>query len=128
MHSHVHYDTGNIAMFQHAEHWVPVMGKRIQNIHLKKFTKQGTDFSLETFRPLLDGTIIWPALPEEVEQINYRGYLNLTFEHFHPYPPTTPRRSSGKPAIRWIESRAENERPHTSCGQLRLAQSSGCPP
>ncbi len=80
----IHYDTGNIAMFQHAEHWVPVMGKRIQNIHLKEFTKKGTDFSLETFRPLLDGTTNWPALLEELDQINYRGFL--TFEYFHPYP------------------------------------------
>ena len=80
----VHYDTGNIAMFQHAEHWVPVMGQRIQNIHLKEFTKKGTDFSLETFRPLLDGTTNWPALLEELDQINYRGFL--TFEYFHPYP------------------------------------------
>ncbi len=80
----IHYDTGNIAMFQHAEHWVPVMGKRIQNIHLKEFTKKGTDFSLETFRPLLDGTTNWPALLEELDKINYRGFL--TFEYFHPYP------------------------------------------
>lgn len=79
----IHYDTGNIAMFQHAEHWVPVMGKRIQNIHLKEFTKKGTDFSLETFRPLLDGTTNWPALLEELDKINYRGFL--TFEYFHPY-------------------------------------------
>src|SRR5262245_14985068 len=50
-HVRVHFDTGNISMFQHAEHWVPIMGKRIQNIHFKEFTKKGTDFSLETFRP-----------------------------------------------------------------------------
>ena len=80
----IHYDTGNIAMFQHAEHWVPVMGQRIQNIHLKEFTKKGTDFSLETFRPLLDGTTNWPALLEELDKLNYRGFL--TFEYFHPYP------------------------------------------
>jgi L-ribulose-5-phosphate 3-epimerase len=79
----VHFDSGNIAMFQHAEHWVPVMGKRIQNIHLKEFTKKGTDFSLETFRPLLDGTTNWPALLDELDKINYRGFL--TFEYFHPY-------------------------------------------
>lgn len=79
----VHFDSGNIAMFQHAEHWVPVMGRRIQNIHLKEFTKKGTDFSLETFRPLLDGTTNWPALLDELDRINYRGFL--TFEYFHPY-------------------------------------------
>ena len=79
----VHFDTGNISMFQHAEHWVPVLGKRTQNIHFKEFTKKGTDYSLETFRPLLDGTTNWPAVIEELDKLNYRGYV--TFEYFHPY-------------------------------------------
>lgn len=79
----VHFDSGNIAMFQHAEHWVPILGKRTKNVHLKEFTKKGTDYSLETFRPLLDGTTNWPQLLEELEKVNYRGFL--TFEYFHPY-------------------------------------------
>lgn len=83
-HVRVHFDTGNISLFQHAEHWVPIMGKRIQNIHFKEFTKKGTDYSLETFRPLLDGTTNWPAVIEALDQIGYRGYV--TFEYFHPYP------------------------------------------
>jgi hexulose-6-phosphate isomerase len=82
-HVRVHFDTGNIAMFQHAEHWVSILGKRIQNVHLKEFTKKGTDYSLETFRPLLDGTTNWPALTDELEKVGYEGYL--TFEYFHPY-------------------------------------------
>lgn len=80
----IHYDTGNISMFQHAEHWVPIMGNRIKNIHFKEFTKHGTDYSLETFRPLLDGTTNWPAVMEALAEINYDGYV--TFEYFHPYP------------------------------------------
>ena len=83
-HVRVHFDTGNISMFQHAEHWVPVMGKRIQNIHFKEFTKKGTDYSLETFRPLLDGTTNWPAVMESLDASGYRGFV--TFEYFHPYP------------------------------------------
>jgi L-ribulose-5-phosphate 3-epimerase len=83
-HVRVHFDTGNISMFQHAEHWVPVMGKRIQNIHFKEFTKKGTDYSLETFRPLLDGTTNWPAVMEALDGVGYRGFV--TFEYFHPYP------------------------------------------
>jgi L-ribulose-5-phosphate 3-epimerase len=79
----VHFDSGNIAMFQHAEHWVPVLGKRTKNIHLKEFTKKGTDYSLETFRPLLDGTTNWPQLMQELDKVGYSGYL--TFEYFHPY-------------------------------------------
>ncbi|MBT5705770.1 MAG: sugar phosphate isomerase/epimerase [Verrucomicrobia bacterium] len=83
-HVKIHFDTGNISMFQNPEHWVPIMGKRTQNIHFKEFTKKGTDFSLETFRPLLDGTTNWPAVMEELNKISYQGYL--TFEYFHPYP------------------------------------------
>ncbi len=83
-HVRIHFDTGNISMFQHPEHWIPVMGKRTQNIHFKEFTKNGTDFSLETFRPLLDGTTNWPGVMEALSQVGYVGYL--TFEYFHPYP------------------------------------------
>ncbi len=79
----VHFDTGNISMFQHAEHWVPVLGKRTKNIHFKEFTKKGTDYSLETFRPLLDGTTNWPAVMDALDATGYRGYV--TFEYFHPY-------------------------------------------
>ena len=83
-HVQVHYDTGNISMFQHAEHWVPILGERTKNIHFKEFTKKGTDYSLETFRPLLDGTTNWPAVMEELDKVGYEGFV--TFEYFHPYP------------------------------------------
>jgi hexulose-6-phosphate isomerase len=79
----IHFDTGNIMLFQHPEHWIPILGKRIKNIHFKEFTKKGTDHSLESFRPLLDGTTNWPAVMEALDQVGYRGYL--TFEYFHPY-------------------------------------------
>jgi hexulose-6-phosphate isomerase len=79
----IHFDTGNISMFQHPEHWIPLLGSRIRNVHLKEFSKKSTDYSLETFRTLLDGTTNWPAVTEAFDQIGYRGYL--TFEYFHPY-------------------------------------------
>jgi hexulose-6-phosphate isomerase len=79
----VHFDTGNISMFQFPEHWIPIMGTRIKNIHFKEFTKKGTDYSLETFRPLLDGTTNWPAVIDALDQIGYKDYV--TFEYFHPY-------------------------------------------
>jgi L-ribulose-5-phosphate 3-epimerase len=79
----VHFDTGNISMFQFPEHWIPILDRRTKNIHFKEFTKKGTDYSLETFRPLLDGTTDWPAVIEALDQVGYRGYL--TFEYFHPF-------------------------------------------
>ena len=82
-HVKVHFDTGNIMLFQFPEHWIPILGNRIKNIHFKEFTKKGTDFSLESFRPLLDGTTNWPAVVEALDKVGYKGYL--TFEYFHPY-------------------------------------------
>ena len=82
-HVQVHFDTGNIMEYQFPEHWIPILGKRIKNVHLKEFTKKGSDHSLEAFRPLLDGTTNWPAVLEAFDKIGYDGYL--TFEYFHPY-------------------------------------------
>ncbi|HKB01865.1 MAG TPA: sugar phosphate isomerase/epimerase family protein [Gemmataceae bacterium] len=79
----VHFDTGNIMEYQYPEHWVSQLGKRIKNVHLKEYTKKGTDHSLEAFRPLLDGTTNWPAVMEAFDATGYTGYL--TFEYFHPY-------------------------------------------
>jgi hexulose-6-phosphate isomerase len=83
-HVRVHFDTGNIMLFQYPEDWIKLLGPRIKNIHLKEFTKKGTDHSLESFRPLLDGTTNWPAVMEALDKIGYRDYL--TFEYFHPFP------------------------------------------
>ncbi len=82
-HVHVHFDTGNIMEYQFAEHWIPILGKRIRNVHLKEYSRKGTDHSLEAFRPLLDGSTNWPAVIDAFDQVGYRGFL--TFEYFHPY-------------------------------------------
>lgn len=82
-HVNVHFDTGNIMEYQFPEHWIPILGSRIKNVHLKEYSKNSTDHSLESFRPLLDGTTNWPAVLDAFEAIDYDSYL--TFEYFHPY-------------------------------------------
>jgi hexulose-6-phosphate isomerase len=82
-HLRVHFDTGNIMLFQFPEDWIAMLGKRIKNCHLKEFSKKATDHSLESFRTLLDGTTNWPAVLDAFDAIGYRGYL--TFEYFHPF-------------------------------------------
>lgn len=82
-HVQIHFDTGNIMHYQFPEHWVPILGKRIKNIHLKEWDKRTQEFNLHTFRTLLDGTTNWPAVIESLAGIGYRGYL--TFEYFHPF-------------------------------------------
>lgn len=79
----VHFDTGNIMLYHFPEHWITLLGKRIQNVHLKEYSKKVHEFNLHAFRPLLDGTTNWPAVLEALDQAGYRGYL--TFEYFHPY-------------------------------------------
>ena len=73
----------NIMLFQFPEHWIAQLGQRIKNVHLKEFSKNATDHSLESFRTLLDGTTNWPAVLDAFDAIGYRGYL--TFEYFHPF-------------------------------------------
>jgi len=79
----VHFDTGNIMQYQFPEHWIPILGKRIQNIHFKEWDKRTQEFNLHTFRTLLDGTTDWPAVIAALDKVGYRGYL--TFEYFHPF-------------------------------------------
>ncbi len=82
-HIGVHFDTGNIMLFQFPEHWIPILGQRIRNVHFKEFSKQATDHSLHSFRTLLDGTTNWPAVMDALRATGYAGYL--TFEYFHPF-------------------------------------------
>lgn len=79
----IHFDTGNIMQYQQPEHWIPQLGSRIRNVHLKEFHREGTDHSLECFRPLLDGSTNWPAVIEALDAAGYEGYL--TFEYFRPW-------------------------------------------
>ncbi len=80
----VHFDTGNIMLYHFPEYWIPLLGKRIRNIHFKEYSKKVHEFNLQSFRPLLDGTTNWPAVMESLDKIGYRGYL--TFEYFNPFP------------------------------------------
>jgi L-ribulose-5-phosphate 3-epimerase len=82
-HVQVHFDTGNVMLFQFPEHWIPLLSRRIKNVHFKEFSKKGTDHTLESFRTLLDGTTNWPAVMDALEKAGYAGYV--TFEYFHPF-------------------------------------------
>jgi hexulose-6-phosphate isomerase len=80
----VHFDTGNIMQYHFPEHWIPLLGKRIKNVHLKEYSKKVHEFNLNAFRLLLDGTTDWPAVLEAFDRVGYRSWL--TFEYFNPFP------------------------------------------
>ena len=77
-------ETNHAFPFTDPEHWIAMLGKRIQNVHLKEYSKKVHEFNLNAFRPLLDGTTDWPAVLDAFDKAGYRGYL--TFEYFNPYP------------------------------------------
>jgi L-ribulose-5-phosphate 3-epimerase len=88
-HVQVHFDTGNIMQYQFPEHWIPILDRRIKNIHFKEWDKRTREFTLHTFRTLLDGTTNWPAVIEALDQIEFfhplPRLLDRMFEYFHPF-------------------------------------------
>ena len=86
-------------LFQFPEHWINILGKRIQNVHLKEFTKKGTDHSLESFRPLLDGTTNWPAVIEAFDSDRLPRLLDV---RVLPPLPALSRALIFQTSIRWI--------------------------
>jgi hexulose-6-phosphate isomerase len=74
----------NIMLFQFPEHWIPVLGRRIKNVHFKEFSKKGSDHSLESFTLPLYGTTNWPAVMDALEAVGYESWI--TWELFHPSP------------------------------------------
>ncbi len=84
----IHFDTGNIMQFQFPEHWIAECGRRIRNVHLKEYSKRaGTEFTLDSFHPLLDGTTNWPAVMEAFDKVNYQGYLTFEIFSYNAYYP-----------------------------------------
>ena len=84
-HVRVHFDTGNISMFQHAEHWVPILGKRDEE-HSLQGVHEERDRLIRSRRSARCSTAprTGPRSSTRSTQVGYRGYV--TFEYFHPYP------------------------------------------
>jgi hexulose-6-phosphate isomerase len=40
-HVRVHFDTGNVMIFQFPEHWIPILGGRIRNVHFQGVLEEG---------------------------------------------------------------------------------------
>ncbi len=83
-HLRIHFDTGNVMQYQFPEHWIPILGDRIRNVHFKEYSKKVHTFGPNDYRLLLDGTTDWPAVLKALDGIGYRGYVTL--EYFNPFP------------------------------------------
>jgi hexulose-6-phosphate isomerase len=72
-----HFDVGNVLAFGWPEQWIPVLGKRIQKLHIKEYsrTKQQNEGSLKGFEVnYLEGDNDWPAIMSALDAVGYSGW------------------------------------------------------
>ncbi len=72
-----HFDVGNVINYGWPEQWVRVLGKRIQKLHIKEFSRSRRDkeglwkgFDV----PLMEGDDDWPAVMKALDEVGYSGW------------------------------------------------------
>lgn len=72
-----HFDIGNVGRTQGpAEHWIDVLGKRINRIHVKDFSTQPSEPGKKAGRDrpkLMEGGTNWPAVMAALDKSGYSG-------------------------------------------------------
>jgi hexulose-6-phosphate isomerase len=72
-----HFDVGNVINIGWPEQWVRILGKRIQKLHIKEFSrkraeKEGASKGFDV--PLLEGDDDWPAVMKALDEVGYSGW------------------------------------------------------
>src|ERR1043166_2458456 len=72
-----HFDVGNVITYGWPEQWIRILGKRIQKLHIKEFSrenanKQGLWKGFDV--PFLKGDNNWPAVMKALDEIGYDGW------------------------------------------------------
>ena len=72
-----HFDIGNVITYGWPEQWIRTLGKRIQKLHIKEFSREKANkeglwkgFGVE----FLKGDNNWPAVMEALDEIGYDGW------------------------------------------------------
>jgi L-ribulose-5-phosphate 3-epimerase len=72
-----HFDVGNVINYGWPEQWIRVLGKRIQKLHIKEFSRKRRDneglwkgFDVK----LLEGDDDWPAVMKALDDVGYSGW------------------------------------------------------
>src|SRR5439155_5742149 len=72
-----HFDVGNVLNFGWPEQWIRVLGKRIQKLHIKEYSrkKRDRDGLWKGFSVAFgEGDNNWPAIMKALDQISYDGW------------------------------------------------------
>ena len=72
-----HFDIGNVINFGWPEQWIQVLGKRIQKLHIKEYSRKrrdkegpGAGFGVK----FLEGDNNWPVVMKALDEIGYNGW------------------------------------------------------
>ena len=72
-----HFDVGNILNYGWPEQWIRILGRRVEKLHIKEFSRKKRDneglwkgFDVK----LLEGDNDWPAVMKAVDDIGYHGW------------------------------------------------------
>ena len=72
-----HFDVGNFLNYGWPEQWIRILGKRIQKLHIKEFSRKKRDneglwkgFDVK----FLEGDNDWPAVMKALDDIGYTGW------------------------------------------------------
>src|SRR5437764_102613 len=72
-----HFDVGNVINYGWPEQWIRILGKRIQKLHIKEFSRKKRDSEglWKGFEvPLGEGDNNWPAVMQALDDIGYHGW------------------------------------------------------
>ena len=72
-----HFDIGNVLNYGWPEQWIRILGKRIQKLHVKEFSRKRRDTEglWKGFgAPLGEGDNNWPAIMKALDEAGYQGW------------------------------------------------------
>ena len=72
-----HFDVGNVINYGWPEQWIRILGKRIQKLHIKEYSRKKRDAEglWKGFHAALgEGDNDWPAVTKALDDIGYNGW------------------------------------------------------
>jgi hexulose-6-phosphate isomerase len=69
-----YFDIGNIVKNGWPEDWIRTLGKRINRVHLKDFSKKK-----QQFVKLTEGDVNWKEVRKAFAEVGFTGYMTVEF-------------------------------------------------
>ena len=83
----VYFDVGNMLVMGFPEHWIRILGDRINRIHMKDFKLSVGN--IEGFCQLLEGDVNFPEVMKALHEIGYDGPLTAEIIPAYTHAPKT---------------------------------------